>query len=70
MAGDVPLAPSAKNISLVSTNMSKPESKDKGKSQAASNDGSSLKEEKSTISSKDEKIISGKPDSNSFGISI
>jgi len=61
MAGDVPLAPSANNISLVSTDMPKPESKDKGKSQANQNEANSSKEEKSTSSTKVEKIISGKP---------
>ncbi|KAG5576012.1 hypothetical protein H5410_056146 [Solanum commersonii] len=64
MAGDVPLAPSAKNISLVSPDMPKPESKDKGQSRAESKDASSSKEEKSTTSSNDENIISGKLDSN------
>ncbi|KAG5579446.1 hypothetical protein H5410_050073 [Solanum commersonii] len=64
IVGDVPLAPSAKNISLVSTDMPKPKSKDKGKSRAESKDAISSKEEKRTTSSKDEKTISRKPDNN------
>ncbi|KAG5601387.1 hypothetical protein H5410_032757 [Solanum commersonii] len=65
VAGDVPLAPSAKNISSVSMNMLIPESKDKGKSQAKLKDANSSKEEKSTSSTKVEKIISGKLESSS-----
>ncbi|KAG5596452.1 hypothetical protein H5410_037684 [Solanum commersonii] len=60
VAGDVPLAPSAKNISSISIDMSKPESKDKGKSQANKKDANSSKEEKNISSTKVEKIISGK----------
>ncbi|KAH0736584.1 hypothetical protein KY285_012291 [Solanum tuberosum] len=63
--GDVPLAPSATNISLVSLDMPKPESKDKGKSQTIQKDASSLNEEKGTSSTKVDKIISGKPEGSS-----
>ncbi|KAH0636368.1 hypothetical protein KY285_036121 [Solanum tuberosum] len=55
VAGDVPLAPSAKNISMVSTNMPIPTSKDEEKSRA--------NEATSSSSAKAEKIISGKPES-------
>ncbi|KAH0753898.1 hypothetical protein KY290_024172 [Solanum tuberosum] len=55
VAGDVPLAPSAKNISTVSKDMPISESKDKEKSLANEASGSS--------STKVEKIISGKPES-------
>uniref|UniRef100_M1DXV5 Uncharacterized protein n=1 Tax=Solanum tuberosum TaxID=4113 RepID=M1DXV5_SOLTU len=66
VAGDVPLAPSAINISTVSTDMSNPKSKDEGKCRAnkKSKDATSSKEEKSTSSVKTEKIISGKPESS------
>ncbi|KAG5568389.1 hypothetical protein H5410_064594 [Solanum commersonii] len=46
VAGDVPLAPSAKNISSISMDMPKPESSDKGKSQAIQKDDTSKNEEK------------------------
>ncbi|KAH0662860.1 hypothetical protein KY290_028798 [Solanum tuberosum] len=55
VAGDVPLAPSAKNISTVNLNMPTSISKDKGKSQENEAIGSS--------SASAEKIISGKPES-------
>ncbi|KAH0686136.1 hypothetical protein KY289_016894 [Solanum tuberosum] len=55
VAGDVPLAPSAKNISMVSKDMPTSESKDKEKSLANEASGSS--------SAKVEKIISGKSES-------
>ncbi|KAH0689887.1 hypothetical protein KY289_017245 [Solanum tuberosum] len=55
VAGDVPLAPSAKNISMVSKDMPTSESKDKEKSLANEASGSS--------SVKAERIISGKPES-------
>ncbi|KAH0693971.1 hypothetical protein KY285_021068 [Solanum tuberosum] len=58
VAGDVPLAPSAKNISMVSKDMPNPKSKDEGKSLAI--EASSSKEEKSSSSATAEKIISGK----------
>ncbi|KAG5579428.1 hypothetical protein H5410_050055 [Solanum commersonii] len=61
VAGDIPLAPSAINISSVSMDMPKPESKDKGKSQANKKDVNSSKEKKSTSSTKVRKIIFGKP---------
>ncbi|KAG5632571.1 hypothetical protein H5410_004288 [Solanum commersonii] len=57
VAGDVPLAPNAKNISSVSMDMPKPKSKDEGKSQANKKEASS--------STKAEKIISEKPESSS-----
>ncbi|KAH0635740.1 hypothetical protein KY289_035655 [Solanum tuberosum] len=61
VVGDVPLALSAKNISTVSKDMPNPKSKDAGKSLAIekSKDATSSKEEQSTSSVKDEKIISG-----------
>ncbi|KAG5570676.1 hypothetical protein H5410_060442 [Solanum commersonii] len=62
LAGDIPLAPSATNISSISLDMVKPESKDKGKSQTIQKDASSSKEEKGTSSTKLDKIISGKPE--------
>lgn len=55
VAGDVPLAPSAKNISMVSTDMPISASKDEEKSRA--------NEATSSSSAKAEKIISGKPES-------
>ncbi|KAG5607505.1 hypothetical protein H5410_028997 [Solanum commersonii] len=55
VAGDVPLAPSAQNISKVYTDMPISKSKDKGKS--CENEASS------SSSAKAEKIISGKPES-------
>ncbi|KAH0748360.1 hypothetical protein KY290_027592 [Solanum tuberosum] len=55
VAGDVPLAPSAKNISTVNSNMPISESKDKEKSRE--------NEATSSSSAKAEKIISGKPES-------
>ncbi|KAH0645443.1 hypothetical protein KY284_033327 [Solanum tuberosum] len=55
VAGDVPLAPSAENISMVSKDMPNSESKDKEKSLANEATGSS--------SAKAERIISGKPES-------
>uniref|UniRef100_M1DH60 Uncharacterized protein n=1 Tax=Solanum tuberosum TaxID=4113 RepID=M1DH60_SOLTU len=61
VAGDVSLAPSAKNISSVSIDMPKPESSDKGKSQAIQKDDKS-NEEKGSSSKKVEKILSGKPE--------
>ncbi|KAG5621022.1 hypothetical protein H5410_006240 [Solanum commersonii] len=60
VAGDVPLAPSAENISSISMDMSKPESSDKGKSQAIQKDVKSNEEK--VLSSKRERIISGKPE--------
>ncbi|KAG5575979.1 hypothetical protein H5410_056113 [Solanum commersonii] len=64
VAGDVPLAHSAKNISTVSTVMPNPKSKDEGKRRVNEKDATSLKEEKSTSSVKTEKIISGKSESS------
>ena len=55
VAGDVPLAPSAKNISMVSTDMPVSTSKDGEKSRA--------NEASSSSSAKAERIISGKPES-------
>ncbi|KAG5585113.1 hypothetical protein H5410_045547 [Solanum commersonii] len=56
VAGDVPLAPSAQNISKVSTNMPISTSKDEEKSRANN-------EASSSSSAKAERIISGKPES-------
>ncbi|KAH0645792.1 hypothetical protein KY284_033676 [Solanum tuberosum] len=56
VAGDVPLAPSAKNISMVSTNMPISTSKDEEKNRA--NEATA-----SSSSAKAERIISGKPES-------
>ncbi|KAG5606980.1 hypothetical protein H5410_028472 [Solanum commersonii] len=68
MVGDVPLAPSAKNISTVSTDMPKPKSTDEGKSRAEEKPkdviSSNSKEGKSTSSAKTKKIIYGKPKSS------
>ncbi|KAH0685377.1 hypothetical protein KY290_016653 [Solanum tuberosum] len=61
MAGDVPLAPSAKNISMVSTDMPLSTSKDEEKSRAIIIDATSKKA--SSSSAKAERIISGKPES-------
>uniref|UniRef100_M1DX43 Uncharacterized protein n=1 Tax=Solanum tuberosum TaxID=4113 RepID=M1DX43_SOLTU len=61
VAGDVPLAPSAKNNSSVSLDMLKSESKYKVKSQTIQKEAHSSKEEKGTSSTKVDKIISGKP---------
>ncbi|KAG5597022.1 hypothetical protein H5410_038254 [Solanum commersonii] len=55
VAGDVPLAPSAQNISKVSTDMPISTSKDEEKSRA--------NEASSSSSAKAERIISGKPES-------
>ncbi|KAL3359700.1 hypothetical protein AABB24_016291, partial [Solanum stoloniferum] len=55
VAGDVPLAPSAKNISMVSTDMPISASKDEEKSRT--------NEATSSSSAKAEKIIFGKPES-------
>ncbi|KAH0632852.1 hypothetical protein KY284_035638 [Solanum tuberosum] len=68
VAGDVPLAPSAKNISTVNSNMPISESKDKEKSRENEATGSSsAKAEKiraeSSPPARAEKIISGKPES-------
>ncbi|KAG5618724.1 hypothetical protein H5410_018548 [Solanum commersonii] len=54
VAGDVPLAPSAQNISKVSTDMPISTSKDEEKSRA--------NEASSSFSAKAERIISGKPE--------
>ncbi|KAG5629425.1 hypothetical protein H5410_001142 [Solanum commersonii] len=62
VAGDVPLALSAQNISKVSTDMPIPTSKDEGKSRAT-NEASTSKEGTSSSSEKAEKLISGKPES-------
>ncbi|KAG5595837.1 hypothetical protein H5410_037069 [Solanum commersonii] len=57
VAGDVPLTLSVKNISSVSMDIPKPESKDEGKSQA--------NQTKASSSTKAEKFISGKPEGSS-----
>ncbi|KAG5601695.1 hypothetical protein H5410_033065 [Solanum commersonii] len=64
VAGDVPLALSAQNISKVSTNMPSPASKDEGKSRATIK-ASTSKEGISSSSAKAEKSIFGKPESKS-----
>ncbi|KAG5600888.1 hypothetical protein H5410_032258 [Solanum commersonii] len=61
VAGDVPLAPSAKNISTVSKDMPNPKSKDEGKSLEI--EASSSKKGKSSYSVISEKIMSRKPES-------
>uniref|UniRef100_M1DYT9 Uncharacterized protein n=1 Tax=Solanum tuberosum TaxID=4113 RepID=M1DYT9_SOLTU len=63
VVGNVPLALSAQNISMVSTDMPTPKSKDEGKSRAMV-DASTSKEGKSTSSAIAEKFISGKPESS------
>ncbi|KAG5594196.1 hypothetical protein H5410_035428 [Solanum commersonii] len=62
VAGDVPLALSAQNISKVVTDMPIPASKDEGKSRATI-EAFTSKERTSSSSAKAEKTISGKPES-------
>ncbi|KAG5572685.1 hypothetical protein H5410_062451 [Solanum commersonii] len=66
VAGDVSLAPSAKNISTVSTDMPKPKTSDEEKSRAEekSKDVISPKKKKNTSSAKAARIIFGKPENN------